>query len=237
MNVIKFAICDDEPLMAQELADLLVKYMEEKSITAYDLGSFSNGHALLESAGGFDVIFLDIQMDHPDGMETAKLLRQRGDHSLLIFVTVLKECVFDAFKVEAYDYLLKPLEAGRFQRTMDRVLKRLREQTGKNLVVQRGTDCQVVPLSEIVYCEVQGRKIFLHRVDGTVIDYYDRLEELERRVDRRFFRCHRSYLVNLEHLKGCKDGNAYMDDGQTIPVSRLRSREFSNAILHYMKDL
>jgi len=84
---------------------------------------------------------------------------------------------------------------------------------------------------------VQGRKLFLHRTDGTTIDYYDRLEELERRVDRRFFRCHRSYLVNLEHLKGFKDGNAYMDDGRTIPVSRLRSREFSDAILHYMKDL
>ena len=97
--MITFAICDDEPMMAQELAGHLADYMKEKPMTAYDLSSFSNGRALLKRVGSFDVIFLDIQMEQPDGMETARLLRQRGDHSLLIFVTVLKECVFDSFQV------------------------------------------------------------------------------------------------------------------------------------------
>ena len=69
--MIKFAICDDEPLMARELAGFLAGYMEEKSITAYSVSSFAGGRALLES-GGFDVIFLDIQMERPDGMETAR---------------------------------------------------------------------------------------------------------------------------------------------------------------------
>ena len=96
--MIKFAICDDEPLMAREFADHLADYMKEKSITGYSVNSFSSGRTLLESSGSFDVIFLDIQMEPPDGMETAKLLRQQGDHSLLVFVTVLKELVFDAFQ-------------------------------------------------------------------------------------------------------------------------------------------
>ena len=105
--MIKFAICDDEPMMARELAGQIADYMKGKPIV-YSVYSFPNGRALLESGGGFDVLFLDIQMEQPDGMETARLLRQRGDHSLLIFVTVLKECVFDSFQVEAFDYLLKP---------------------------------------------------------------------------------------------------------------------------------
>lgn len=104
--MITFAICDDEPLMARELASHLAGYMKEKSMTDYSVSSFSNGCALLERVDSFDVIFLDIQMEQPDGMETARLLRQRGVHSLLIFVTVLKECVFDSFQVEAFDYLL-----------------------------------------------------------------------------------------------------------------------------------
>jgi len=235
--MMRFAVCDDEPLMSQEIQNHLLSYLKEKNISDYQVSSFSGGCALLESGGSFDVIFLDIQMEQPDGLETARLLRRQGCRSLLIFVTVLKECVFDAFEVEAYDYLLKPVEAGRFRRTMDRALKRLGQPTEKSIVIQRGTGCEVVLLSEIVYCEVQGRKIYLHRADGTVIDYYDRLEELERQVDRRFFKCHRSYLVNLKHLKGCKDNIAYLDDGSKVPVSRLRSREFSDAILHYMKDL
>ena len=75
--MIKFAVCDDQPQMAQELSEHLTGYMEEKRIAAYSVDCFSSGSALLGS-GGFDVIFLDIQMEHPDGMETAKQLRRRG---------------------------------------------------------------------------------------------------------------------------------------------------------------
>ena len=233
--MIKFAICDDEPLMARELADHLADYMKEKSITGYSVNSFSSGRTLLESSGSFDVIFLDIQMEPPDGMETAKLLRQQGDHSLLVFVTVLKELVFDAFQVEAYDYLLKPLDSAHFKRTMDRVLRALDQRGAANIVIQRGTGCEVVPLSELVYCEVLGRKIYLHKQDGTVSGYYDKLEDLERRVDGRFFKCHRSYLVNLDYVRGCQDGQVMLSQGERIPASRLRERELTQALLRHMR--
>ena len=234
--MIKFAICDDEPLMAQELAGHLADYMKENLITAYSVSSFSDGRALLDAIDRFDVIFLDIQMEQPDGMETAKLLRRRGDHSLLVFVTVLKELVFDAFQVEAYDYLLKPLDRARFKQTMDRVLRSLDRKTAEDIVIQRGTGCEVVLLSDIVYCEVLGRKIYLHKHDGTVSDYYDKLEDLERRVDGRFFKCHRSFLVNLDYVRGCQDGQVLLAQGERIPASRLRERELTQALLRHMKE-
>ena len=105
IKMIHFAICDDEPYMVQEISNHLSQYMNERKITSYRVNSFPNGHSLLGSDCDFDVIFLDIQMEQPNGMETAKILRQRKNHSLLIFVTVLKEYVFHAFEVEAYDYL------------------------------------------------------------------------------------------------------------------------------------
>ena len=234
--MIKFAICDDEPLMAQELAGHLADYMKENLITAYSVSSFSDGRALLDAVDRFDVIFLDIQMEQPDGMETAKLLRRRGDHSLLVFVTVLKELVFDAFQVEAYDYLLKPLDRARFKQTMERVLRSLDRKTAEDIVIQRGTGCEVVLLSDIVYCEVLGRKIYLHKSDGTVSDYYDKLEDLERRVDGRFFKCHRSFLVNLDYVRGCQDGQVLLAQGERIPASRLRERELTQALLRHMKE-
>ena len=234
--MIKFAICDDEPLMAQELAGHLADYMKENLITAYSVSSFSDGRALLDAIDRFDVIFLDIQIEQPDGMETAKLLRRRGDHSLLVFVTVLKELVFDAFQVEAYDYLLKPLDRARFKQTMERVLRSLDRKTAEDIVIQRGTGCEVVLLSDIVYCEVLGRKIYLHKHDGTVSDYYDKLEDLERRVDGRFFKCHRSFLVNLDYVRGCQDGQVLLAQGERIPASRLRERELTQALLRYMKE-
>lgn len=234
--MITFAICDDEPLMARELAGRLADYMKEKSMTDYGLSSFSSGCALLESSGSFDAIFLDIQMEQPDGMETARLLRQRGDHALLIFVTVLQECVFDSFQVEAFDYLLKPLDSARFAQTMDRLLRALERRTAEDIVIRRGSGCEVVRLSDIVYCEVLGRKIYLHKNDGTVSGYYGKLEDLERQVDGRFFKCHRSYLVNLDHVRGCRDGQVLLFQGERIPVSRLRERELTQALLRYMKE-
>ena len=234
--MIKFAICDDEPLMAQALAGHLADYMKEKSMTTYSVSSFSDGCALLESVGSFDVTFLDIQMEQPDGMETARLLRQRGDHSLLVFVTVLKECVFDSFQVEAFDYLLKPLDSARFHQTMDRLLRSLKQRTAEDLVIQRGAGCEVILLSDIVYCEVLGRKVYLHKHDGTVSGYYDKLEDLERRVDGRFFKCHRSYLVNLDYVRGCQDGQVLLFQGERIPASRLRERELTQALLRHMKE-
>ena len=236
VTMITFAICDDEPRTARELAGCLADSMEDHSTAACTVSSFSGGRALLESGSGFDVVFLDIRMEQPDGMETARLLRQRGDSSLLVFVTVLKECVFDAFQVEAFDYLLKPLDGVRFRQTMDRILRALEQRAAENLVIRRGTGWEVVPLSDIVYCEVLGRKIYLHKSDGAVIDYYDRLEDLERRVDGRFFKCHRSYLVNLGWVRGCQDGQAVLAQGARVPVSRLRERELTRSLLRYMKE-
>lgn len=235
VNMLKFAICDDEPVMAQELTDYLTSYMSENPPAAYSAVNFTSGRALLES-GGFDVVFLDIRMEHPDGMETARLLRRRGERGLLIFVTALQERVFDAFQVEAFDYLVKPLSEASFKRTMDRALRALNKRTAGGIVIHRGAGCEVVLPSDIVYCEVLGRKIYIHKQDGTVIDYYDRMEALERRVDGRFFKCHRSYLVNLDYVCGCHAGQVLLPHGAVVPASRLRERELTQALLRRMKE-
>ncbi|MCI8514026.1 MAG: response regulator transcription factor [Lachnospiraceae bacterium] len=236
MEVIKYAVCDDEPFMQEKICDYLSEYMKGRSLTSYCIDRFSNGRSLLKSDCDFHLIFLDIQMERPDGMETARILRQRGNRSLLIFVTVLKECVFDAFEVRAHDYLLKPLERDGFTRTMDRAFRFLAQQADKRILVQKGTLCEVILLSRILYCEVQGRKLYIHQSDGGVVDYYDKLEAFERRVDGRFFRCHRSYLVNLDHVRGCRDGRVRLSQGEEIPVSRLRERDLMQALLYYMKE-
>lgn len=234
--MITIAICDDEPLMVEELSRQLSDYMEEKQCTSYQISHFFSGQALLESGRDFDLLFLDIQMKSPDGMETAKRLRSRRSHNLLIFVTVLKECVFDAFEVEAWDYLVKPIDSGRLQRTMDRALKALQQWTDKSIALQRGNTCEVIALSRIVYCEAQGRKIHIHQMDGSVIVYYDKIKEVEQRLDGRFFKCHRSYLVNLDHIRGCGDGRVRLSQGGEIPVSRLRQQELAQALLHRMRE-
>lgn len=231
----RFAVCDDEPFMARDIAGRISAYMSEKNLPDFSVKLFSDGRQLLDG-GSFDLVFLDIQMPPPDGMKIAEALRRRGDPCLIVFVTVLRECVFDAFAVEAFDYLVKPLDEGRFERVMDRAVRALEQRAAKHLVVRRNGDCMVVPLAKIAYCEVQGRKVFIHQTDGAVIDYYERLEMLERQVGGGFFRCHRSYLVNLACVRGSREGRVSLTGGGDVPVSRLRERDLRQALLRFLRE-
>lgn len=234
--MIKIAVCDDDAGIVKELTASLTAYMTSRGQTFYTVSPYAGGRALLESGLDHDIIFLDIQMEQLNGLETAKALRRQKKTGLLIFITILKECVFDVFEVEAYDYLLKPIKRDRFERTMDRAMRTLEQRTGRHLMIQRGTTREIIPLEQILYCEVRGRKIYIHQKDEKVTDYYDRLEDLERRLPGEFFRCHRSYLVNLGHVRGCGGEQLTLTGGICIPVSRLRERALTQALLRYMKE-
>ena len=201
------------------------------------LQTFSSGEELLKYDGQIDILFLDIQMKDIDGMETARKLRVDKFRGFLIFITVMKEMVFQSFEVQAYDYLVKPVEENQFEKTMERLYASMQNASEDSLLVQKGYEGRIIRKGEIVFCEVIDRKIYLTLASGEVIDYYERIENLETKLGNCFFRCHRSYLINLEHLKGYKNGTAYMDNGREVPVSRLRSREFSSVVLQYMKNM
>lgn len=233
--MIEFAICDDEPFMLADLATLLSKYMTEKNYD-FHISQFTNGTELLNSSRLFDILFLDIQMAGLDGMETARMLRKAGFQGLLIFITVLKESVFDSFEVGAYDYFVKPLDEVHFRHTLDRAILSFEQNTRKNIVVQKGNAYHIIPFDQIVYCEVLGRKIYIHTSDNKIIDYYYKLIDLEKNLDKRFARCHRSYLVNLDFIKGINSGFIELFDHSHIPVSRLREQEIIKALLFHMKE-
>ena len=124
-----------------------------------------------------------------------------------------------------------------FEKTMERLFASMQNIGEDSLLVQQGYERRIVPKDEIVFCEVIDRKIYLNLASGEVVDYYERIENLETKLDSYFFRCHRSYLINLKHLKGYKNGTAYMGNNKEVPVSRLRSKEFSGVVLQYMKNI
>ena len=169
-------------------------------------------------------------------METARKMRSQNYKGYLIFITVLKEMVFQSFEVQAYDYLVKPMEEECFEKTMERLFSAMQNAKDASLLVQKGYESNIIAFDDIVFCEIIDRKIYLHLKTEEVIDYYDRIENLETKLDGRFFKCHRSYLINLSHLKSYKNGMAYMINDKQIPVSRLRSKEFSSVVLKYMKE-
>ncbi len=233
--MIRAAVCDDEKYMADAVKKMAADFFRAQNIETV-IEVFLSGKELLKYEKTIAILFLDIQMKGTDGMETARILRRRGFKGYLIFITVLRETVFEAFEVQAYDYLVKPIEHSRFQKTMERVLASMQSAGEANLLVQRGYESRLVPFDEIIFCEIIDRKVYLHLASLEIVDYYDRIENLETKLDGRFFRCHRSFLINLQYLRSYKNQTAYMEGGKQIPVSRLRSKEFSGVILRYMKE-
>lgn len=234
--MIRIAICDDEKYMLDYIRKMTADFFRGENIDT-EILQFSCGEELLKYEKQIDVLFLDIQMKDIDGMETARRLRGRKFRGFLIFITVLREMVFDSFEVQTYDYLVKPIEKRHFEKTMERLVSSMQNTDKSNLLIQKGYESRIISLDDIVFCEIIDRKIYLHLVSSEVVDYYDRIEKLETKLDDRFFRCHRSYLINLKYLKSYKNKTAYMEGGKQIPVSRLRSKEFSNVILQYMKNM
>ena len=233
--MIHIAICDDEKYMSDHIKTLVSDFFRKKN-REIRLRTFSSGEELLSGGRQIDICFLDIQMKGMDGMETARRLRADKFQGFLIFITVLKEMVFSSFEVQAYDYLLKPVEEKQFEKTMERLYASMRSVGEDSMLIQKGYEGRIVQKDEIIFCEIIDRKIYLNLASGEVLDYYEQIENLETKLGSHFFRCHRSYLINLRHLKGYKRGVAYMDNGREVPVSRLRSKEFSGVILQYMKN-
>lgn len=235
MDVIRIAICDDERGMSDKIKGIVSDFFRKKNM-GITVSQFSNGGELLKYNEAIDILFLDIQMEGLNGMETARKLRGRDFKGFLIFTTVLKEMVFESFEVQAYDYLVKPINKEHFEKTMERLLLSMRSVDETRLLIQKGNESNIISFDDIIFCEVIDRKVYLHLKQAKTIDYYERIENLEAKLDGRFFRCHRSYLINLKYLKGYKNATAYMEGGKEIPVSRLRGKEFSSVILRYMKE-
>lgn len=233
--MIRIAIVDDEREALIELTQKVKTYFAGKDVS-YNIQTFSCGAAFLEETLPFDLIFLDIQMDGLTGMEVARQLYQTTANRFIVFITALQEYVYDAFEVDAIDYLLKPVDSARFTRTMDRVYRKMQDtDTGSLLIPSRGKTYQSVLFREIYYIEALNHRIVICTRDA-VFESRFKLAELAELLDSRFFQCHRSYFVNLDFVCGYDDGLALLSNGKGIPVSRLRSHEFSQAVLCYMKE-
>lgn len=233
--MIKIAIVDDEKSVLLKLSREIQCYFENKSFSCA-IQTFASGTDLLQHRESFDLIFLDIQMDELSGLEAAKRLRQNGVKSFIVFITVLQEYVYDAFEVDASDYLLKPVDTARFTRTMDRIYQSVQNaDTGSLLIPAKGNTFQTLLFRDICYLEAANHKIEIHTSNAAYEGYF-KIAEMAKLLDNRFFQCHRSYFVNLDFVCGYSNGLAVLRNGKQIPVSRLRRHAFSQAVLCYMKE-
>ena len=190
------ALCDDEQDFTDEMKQYIQRYQEESG-EEIRVMVFRNGLELIENYDpSTDLIFLDIQMDQMDGLETAKRIREKDEEAGIIFLTSLKQYALEGYQYQAVNYLIKPMKYIRLKTELDRWIEKCRK---KNpcIVIANDQGTFKAAVNKIHYIETYKRNLLLHTDEGEVISY-ESMKALEQRLSPfGFYRCHAGYLVNM----------------------------------------
>lgn len=226
----RIAVCEDEKHILENLSSRVEEYIKKKQLAA-NVQLYMSGEELLKEAGSFDIVLLDLKLPGISGLDAAKQLIPK---SCIIFITSYKEYALDAFDMDAVHYLLKPVTDERLYLALDRAVNRLEQTDDQVLALVKAGETRILPMRDILYCEVFNHLVCIHTIQDTY-DYPGTLDMLEKELDERFFRCHRSYLVNMSHIAGREKGTAVISNGDRILISRRKQAEFMSELLKFFK--
>lgn len=226
MNI---AVCDDSANETKLICRFLQRHLEKNGFIG-NISTFENGEELLEkfTPGSFDIIFLDIYMASINGVETAKLLRKSDPNFALVFITQSRDHAMDAFSVRACAYVSKPIVFEEIQAAFAQCQYIFLKNARFIEVVSLRQKVRI-PLIKIIYIETRGHTTLFHTQDediGTTNPMT--MSKLKFTLGDSFLLCHRSYMVNMNHVKALLKEDFKMSDGSIVPIrQRGRAQVFS----------
>lgn len=235
MNLFPIAVCDDLEEERALLGHILQSYAQRKGLSL-QLHLFVSGEELLHNVRqvcACQVLFLDVYMPGISGVEAARRLRAAGCGTSIVFATTSTDHGVDSFEVRASDYLVKPFRQEEVDRALDWCLEHMPEPL-RSLSVYAEREPQEFPLASVLYIEVLGHQSHIHTLRQTVV-VRKSLDDLERAVDSPdFFRCHRSFLVNLNCVESIQGSDFHMSDGPLVPISSANLAKVRNAFTDWV---
>ena len=229
----KFAVCDDEPAQTEYLISLVKKWSGKKGVPVR-IAPFDSAEAFRFAWSGdksFDVLLLDIQMPGQSGMELAREIRRSDERLVIIFITGFAEYAEEGYDVGALHYLIKPVDEEKLFSVLDKAASRISGPA--RFLLLPGADGSIrVPADDIRYAEAFSHTVELYAARQT---YALRItmNELEALAGEEFFRCHRSYLVNLKFVRRVTRKAMVLDSGREIPLSRKLYDPANQAFIRY----
>ena len=183
----------------------------------------------------FDLLLLDIQMPGMDGMSAAARVREFDADVLIVFITSMAQYAVQGYKVDALDFLVKPVTREVLDACLARALRRLRKREPASLSVRSGGSLRIVPVSSILYAESREHRTLL-RTREEEIPCAGSLGSLEEAlIPHGFFRCHAAFVVSFAQVERL-DGGEVLVGGQRVPLSKHRRRQFLAALAAFWGD-
>lgn len=235
--MIYIAICDDEKSFVSHLTTLLNQYAietgEEIKTTAY-----YDGLELVEKYDTtIDLIFLDIKMNHLNGLKTAKRIRQMDEKVGIIFLTTLTQYSLEGYKYQASNYIIKPITYARLKEEMEQWVKRHIHDNNPFIVVFNNTGKYKVFFKSLKFIETFNRNLLFHTEQENII-CYRKMKDVEMELSQYgFVRCHSGYLVNLFYVKRIDKLEIILITDERIPISQLKRKEFMENLADYWGEM
>ena len=244
--MIQIAFCDDDQTVLDQLSALLEKYRAQRCVQIQCTAFHSPLDLLAEIEKGtrYDILFLDVIMPAENGITAAKEIRQYDNVVKIIFLTSSAEFAVESYVVGAYFYQLKPIWEDSFFRLTDSVIAECRRADQRSLILLCKTGISRIDLDQLLYCEVLGRTLLFHLVDGTllfhlvdgtVLESTGSMDELARQLTphESFLRTHRSFLINMEYIQNISTRAVTLTNLAQIPIPHGKSAEIRRQYLEY----
>ena len=225
----RIAIVEDEPAIQQQLQEYIQRYTRQYG-TAFEVEVFSDGLELLEDyRAAYDLILLDVEMKHLDGMETAQRLRQLDNSVMLIFITNMAQYAIKGYAVGALDYVLKPVPYFAFSQQLKKAEKNLTRRECHYLFVPVEGGLRRLDTARLYYLESEGHRVHYYTEDGD-FSAPGTLKSVEEKLEGQpFARCNSGYLVNLAQVQMVQQNTVQVGPYE-LQISRPKRKSFLAAL-------
>lgn len=228
----RIAICEDESVSARRLASMVEKQMTQLGFAA-KTDVFLSAKELLESPINYELLLLDCKLDAGTGIDVARELRERGSQAAIIFVTAYDEYVYEGYEVNAYRYLLKPVDPAVLRKTLSDFVSHYERE--KYLDFVSGKRVVRLKLNEIMYIESSEKHSIVRHVDGSYETSVP-IAELQARIGSyAFFRTHRRFIVNMKYIMEVDKNIIRLTNDEKIEISRRNLVSFNKCYMNFLK--
>ena len=229
MDNLRIGICDDEPVDLAQIMDLVKLYDRDNQLL---VTTFSHASDLFDAAKKlvFDIVLLDIEMDPPNGYEIAKKLIDLPEPPVVIFATKSNAYALKGYGI-AVRYLQKPVTRDAFYEAMDAAIA---DAIAHRLTFQIDNTLISIRLRDVQYIETFGHYTVVH-TDQESYRFRSTLKEMMAKLPKGYFVSpHKSYIVNLEHIRSASASEISMNCGAIIPIGRKRMSDFNEALYRFL---
>jgi len=220
----RIAIVEDEEACRQQLLAYIHRYFLERP--PIEVNTFLSAEAFLSAyTGKEDVVFMDIRLPGMDGMEATRLLHQKNPSLLVIFTTSLAQYAAKGYSVNAFDFLLKPVNYYDFSLKMDRAVEKLRASHAKTLCLKNKAEVTYIRAEDILYVEVLKHRAVFHTIRGDYEEYRPLYKIQDELSGLPFSLCNQCFLVHLRYVTRINSESVFLGKIE-LQISHSKKKTF-----------